>query len=242
MKIEIYKSMEEMGLKEAEHIAEIIQAKKNPLLCIPAGSSAECVFSALVKLYEEGGISFKDVKFVGLDEWCGYYRYEGTCRWMLDNALFKHIDVKEENMRFFNSNPEDREKECAEMEKFIKDNGGIDYLLLGVGMNGHLALNEPGCDIHGKAHSCDLAEKTREVSVKYFDYETQLKYGITLGIENFREARETVVIFNCERKADIFEQFIKSAPTNELPVSLVKEFNNVRVISDLAAASKIYIE
>ena len=63
---------------------------------------------------------------------------------MLDNALFKHIDVKEENMRFFNPNPEDREKECAEIEKFIKDNGGIDCLLLGVGINGQLALNEPG--------------------------------------------------------------------------------------------------
>ena len=56
-------------------------------------------------------------------------------------------------MRFFNSNPEDREKECAEKEKFIKDNGGIDCLLLGVGINGHLALNESGCDIHIRAHS-----------------------------------------------------------------------------------------
>lgn len=87
--------MEVMGLKEAEYIAELIQTKKNPLLCIPAGSSTECVFSALVKLYEEGKVSFKDVKFVGLDEWYDYDRYEGTCRWMLDNALFKHIDVKE---------------------------------------------------------------------------------------------------------------------------------------------------
>ena len=84
---------------------------------------------------------------------------------MLDNALFKHIDVKEENMRFFNSNPEDREKECAEMEKFIKDNGGIDCLLLGMGMNGHLALNEPGCDIHIRAHSCSLAEVHKDSTV-----------------------------------------------------------------------------
>ena len=80
---------------------------------------------------------------------------------MLDNALFKHIDVKEENMRFFNPNSEDREKECAEMEKFIKDNGGIDCLLLGVGINGHLALNEPGYDIHIRAHSCSLARFIR---------------------------------------------------------------------------------
>ena len=161
IKIEIYRSMEVMGLKEAEYFVELIQTKKNPLLCIPAGSSAECVFSALVKLYEEEMVSFKDVKFVGLDEWYDYDRYEGACRWMFDNALFKHIDVKEENMRFSNSNPEDREKECAEMEKFIKDNGGIDCLLLGVGINGHQALNEPGCDIHIRAHSCILARFIR---------------------------------------------------------------------------------
>ena len=84
---------------------------------------------------------------------------------MLDNALFKHTDVKEENMRFFNHNPEDREKECAEMEKFIKDNGGIDCLLLGVGINGHLTLNEPGCDIHIRAHSCSLAEVHNDSTV-----------------------------------------------------------------------------
>ena len=84
---------------------------------------------------------------------------------MLDNALFKHIDVKEENMRFFNPNPEDREKECAEKEKFIKDNGGIDCLLLSVGINGHLALNEPGYDIHIRAHSCSLAEVHKDLTV-----------------------------------------------------------------------------
>ena len=154
-----------MGLKEAEYIVEIIKTKKNPLLCIPACSSAGCVFSALVKLYEEGKVNFKNVKFAGVDEWCGCDRYERTCRWMLDNALFKHIDVKEENMRFFNPNSEDREKECAEMEKFIKDNGGIDCLLLGVGINGHLALNEPGYDIHIRAHSCSLAEVHKDLTV-----------------------------------------------------------------------------
>lgn len=69
-----------MGLKEAEYIVEIIKTKKNPLLCIPACSSAGCVFSALVKLYEEGKVNFKNVKFAGVDEWCGCDRYEGTCR------------------------------------------------------------------------------------------------------------------------------------------------------------------
>ena len=69
-----------MGLKEAEYIVEIIKTKKNPLSCIPAGSSADCVFSALVKLYEEGKVNFKNVKFAGVDERCGYDRYEGTCR------------------------------------------------------------------------------------------------------------------------------------------------------------------
>ena len=59
------------------------------------------------------------------------------------------------------------------MEKFIKDNGGNDYLLLDVGMNGHLALNETGCDKHGRAHSSNRAEKTKEVSAKYFDYPQQ---------------------------------------------------------------------
>lgn len=120
IKIEIYRSMEVMGLKEAEYIVELIQTKMNPLLCIPAGSSAECVFSTLVKLYEEEMVSFKDVKFVGLDEWYDYDRYEGACRWMFDNALFKHIDVKEENMCLFNSNPEIEKKSVLRWKSSLK--------------------------------------------------------------------------------------------------------------------------
>ena len=120
IKIEIYRSMEVMGLKEAEYIVELIQTKMNPPLCIPAGSSAECVFSTLVKLYEEEMVSFKDVKFVGLDEWYDYDRYEGACRWMFDNALFKHIDVKEENMCLFNSNPEIEKKSVLRWKSSLK--------------------------------------------------------------------------------------------------------------------------
>lgn len=111
-------------------------------------------------------------------------------------------------MRMFNSNPADPEKECREIEKYIDDNGKIDYMILGVGMNGHVALNEPGVDLTLGAHVATLANKTREVSSKYFENGTPvtLTRGLTLGYKNIFEAKDLVVILNGAHKAPHCEE------------------------------------
>lgn len=145
-------------------------------------------------------------------------------------------------MRMFNSNPADPEKECREIEKYIDDNGKIDYMILGVGMNGHVALNEPGVDLTLGAHVATLANKTREVSSKYFENGTPvtLTRGLTLGYKNIFEAKDLVVILNGAHKAPIVKKFMETPISNEFPVTNIKRSPIARVVMDQAAASDIY--
>ena len=71
-------------------------------------------------------------------------------------------------MTLFNTDADDLEAECRKIDQVIFDNGGIDFMLLGLGMNGHLGLNEPGADFHNYAHMMGLRDVTKSVSQKYF--------------------------------------------------------------------------
>ena len=240
MFFELYKNAEELGKAEAKHIANLLNTKKDALLCLAAGQSTICVFDFLAEMNKNGEVDFSQVKIVGLDEWNGFAAYEGSAKWILDNSVFSKINVNPQNMRLFDPNPKDSEKECAEIEKYIADNGGIDYILLGVGMNGHVGLNEPGVDFTLGAHVNKLAEKTKEVSVKYFmDGMPPLENGITLGFKNFFEARDIVVILNGAHKAPVVKTFFEHKISNEFPVTAMKTCPKTRIVMDFAAAKDV---
>jgi glucosamine-6-phosphate isomerase len=240
MIVEFYSTLNDLGLAEAKHIARIIKEKKSPLLCLAAGQSCICVFNHLVEMYKRKEVDFSGVKIAGLDEWNGFDSYESTAGWILDTTFFNHVNLDRKNMRMFDPNPADNEQECREAENFIKDNGGIDYLVLGVGMNGHVGFNEPGCDFGAGVHINAIADKTLEVSDKYFKNGIpDLRRGITLGFKNFFEAREIVVAINGEHKASIVKAFFESPVTNQLPVTGMKTCNRTRVILDYAAARNV---
>lgn len=242
MFLEIYKDTKELGDAEARRIAALLRKKPDALLCLAAGQSAICVYERLIEMYRAGEVDFSKTRIVGLDEWCDYPAYEGSARWILDTTFFNGINLDRSRMRMFNSNPADPEKECREIEKYIDDNGEIDYMILGVGMNGHVALNEPGVDLTLGAHVATLADKTREVSSKYFENGTPvtLTRGLTLGYKNIFEAKDLVVILNGAHKAPIVKKFMETPISNEFPVTNIKRSPIARVVMDQAAASDIY--
>jgi len=241
MFIEIYENPAELGMAEAKRIAGLLREKPSALLCVAAGQSTLCVFDRLIEMNRNGEIDFSQAHFVGLDEWCDFPEYEGSASWILDTSIFNMINVNRDNLRLFNPDPADPEEECREIEKYIADNGGIDYIILGVGMNGHVALNEPGVDLSLGAHVAALADKTIEVSAKYFTSGVvPVTRGLTLGFRNILEARDIAVIFNGEHKAPIVKGFMETPISNEYPVTNMKKCGNARIVMDLSAAGDIY--
>ena len=227
MKQIIYNNYTELSVKTAERIATIISEKPDALLCFPAGETSVGTFKHLIELNQKGVISFKKCKIVGLDEWAniGAMKSE-NCFSFLKKHLFDHIDYSEENLCFFDGESSDLKHECVKTDDFIKKNGPIDMMLLGVGMNGHLGLNEPGTSFDLYSHIVNLDETTKIVGQKYFSGKVTLSKGITLGIKYVLEAQTVILQLNGNRKAEVVKRLIESEVSPGFPASVIKSHLN----------------
>jgi len=218
-------------------ICEIVRNNKEALLCLAAGHTSLKLFDLLKKSDEEGRIDFSHIKIVGLDEWVGFSGTDdGSCENFLRKHLFDHIGLQETNMRLFDGKADDLVAECASVSNFIIENHGIDYMLLGVGMNGHLGLNEPGVQADSVARVVDLDTVTQEVAAKYFKEKPELTRGVTLGISDIKAAKVVQVLVTGARKKEIVKRIIVTDETSEVPATLIKNEKNVSFLVDRSAA------
>jgi galactosamine-6-phosphate isomerase len=126
--------------------------------------------------------------------------------------------------------------ECRDMDTFVRASGGIDLMVVGVGMNGHIGFNEPGVSWTLSSHVIGLDEKTQTVGQKYFTEPTTLKQGITLGLQHFMDAKKALVLANGPRKADIMRRVLHDGVSSDVPASIVHQHAHGIVMLDRAAA------
>lgn len=221
----------------ADTLASIIKHKPDALICLAAGHTSLEFFDMLVKYNKEENADFSRVKAVGLDEWAGLSGTDdGSCDNFMRRNLYSRVNIREENIRLFNGKARDLRQECRDIDKFIEHNNGIDYMFLGLGMNGHLALNEPGVDPESTSHVMPLDSVTRQVAVKYFDEMPEISRGITLGIKNILGSRRIQVLITGRRKREIVKRIFSSEVTNMLPATLLFGHSNAEFILDALAA------
>lgn len=233
MKIEVYKNYDEMSRAAADLIADYVRRHPTALLCLPSGDTPTRIFEFLKQDYLDGKVSFKDCTFVGLDEWAGMDQAdESSCRHYMDQHLFEPLDIKPDRVHFFNGTSSDLQQECFRINGFISENGPVDLMMVGLGLNGHIGLNEPGVDFDLYAHISDLEEKTKSSAQKYFKEKTQLTHGITLGPRHFLEAKVAVLIASGAAKAEIVARSLEGAIGNDVPASIIQRHPNSYVFLD----------
>lgn len=235
----IYRNYDELSEETAKLIAQIIRAKPDALLCFPAGETSFGTFKELVKMHLSREADFSKCKIVGLDEWvqAGEMKTE-NCFHFLKKHLFDPIGFKSENMCFFDGEASNLQDECFLSDQFIKTNGGIDMMLLGLGMNGHIGLNEPGTDFDAYSHVVELDELTRNVAQKYFSSKTSLSQGITLGMKHVMESRTVILQVSGQKKSAILKRLLETKITNDFPASLVKQHPNAYLLLDSDASQR----
>lgn len=239
MKIIRCKDYSELSILTAGKICEIINNKPDALLCFPAGETSIGTFEELIRMEEAQKVSFKKTKIVGLDEWVGLGSLKSeNCFSFLKKHFFDHIDYSKERFCFFNGEAKDLEEECRRTDSFIKDNGPIDMILLGAGMNGHLGLNEPGTAFDLYSHIVELDNTTKTVGQKYFSKSVKLTRGITLGLRHILEAETAILQLSGSRKVPVATRLLNEEPSTTFPAFALKLHKNSYLFIDGDAAGK----
>ena len=238
MNLRILSDYSTLSRATADLIAAYLKAKPKSLICLASGHTPKGVFECLVGDVASNRISLDECTFISLDEWLGMPASQpGSCRDMMDKDLFRPLGIDPSHIIFFNGMAADPEHEIAVMNEVIERAGGLDIMLVGVGTNGHIAMNEPGTAFNIHAHISTLTEETKEVGQKYFETNTNLGQGLTLGLGHFREARLPILVAAGESKQRIMKKVLMSAPGEDLPASIVHLMPGAYVMLDKDAFS-----
>ncbi len=237
MKILIDDTYEAMSKRVANDVINIMRTAPKPLFCAASGDSPKGLYKELAHQNNASSIDISNWYFLGLDEWIGLdANDEGSCRYMLNKDLFHPLHVKDEMICCFNGKTTDTTKECDRIETFIQQHNGIDVAILGLGMNGHIGLNEPGTSLSLRSHISDIAETTKTVGQKYFSKPQTLTKGITLGLATLMDAKHLFLIVSGEKKASILKQALQHEATEAIPATLIRDHPGFVVYADKDAA------
>ena len=178
--------------------------------------------------------------FVGLDEWMGMNGTdEGSCRYHLDKQLFHRLKIKESQICFFDGRAKDPELECERVENYISRQGGIDIAIIGLGLNGHVGMNEPGTSPKLRSHVTAIDATTQQSAQKYFKEPRPVTHGLTLGIADLMDAKHIILLVSGEKKAGIARQILEEEISEQLPATVLRSHPGLRIYLDSAAAKEI---
>lgn len=239
MKIYVFQTEKELDDYVGEHLSSFIQAHSHPVIGFATGSTPLGIYDYLINSYQSGRTDFSKVIAFNLDEYVGVGRnHPRSFATAMKNYLFNKINIKEENIHSLNGAAEDMTQECNRYEKEI-DAHPIDIQLLGIGMDGHIAYNEPGSPFDGGCHVVDLHQESIQSSLDYgFDRLDDVpRQGVTQGIHTIMKAKQLIMIAKGEKKAALVERMLKGEVSVAFPSSIIQRHNNVIVVLDEAAAS-----
>ena len=238
MKLKRFKNYQELSGFAAGDIANSIRNKPSLVLCLASGDTPKLTVDLLVKKLKEEKIDHSKITFIGLDEWVGLPPTNtGSCKYFFQNNLIGPLGLKPSQYFLFDALAADLTNECVKMDQFIKEKKGIDIMLVGIGMNGHIGFNEPGASFNNLSHVIELDEITKSVGQKYFKEKMELGKGITLGFKHLLDSRKVFLMANGTKKAEVIKKTVEGPVTEDFPASIMQKHDNGFVIVDEEAAS-----
>ncbi|MBP3338528.1 MAG: glucosamine-6-phosphate deaminase [Lachnospiraceae bacterium] len=233
------KNYEELSKKAADIIGSLVVLKPNAVLGLATGSTPVGTYKQLIKGYEEGTYDFSQIKSVNLDEYKGLPGdHDQSYRYFMNTNLFDHINIDKNNTNVPKGIVDDGEAECERYNQLIKDLGGIDLQLLGIGGNAHIGFNEP-CDEFVKGtHLVTLEEGTREANARFFSSIDEVPtQAYTMGIQNIMSAKKVLLLANGKAKAQAVYDTCFGPVKPQVPASILQLHEDCIVIADEDALS-----
>lgn len=243
----IFNSSLEGSKMVAQEIAELIRSKQSKnescVLGLATGSSPIKVYEELVRMHKEDGLSFNNVVSFNLDE---YYPMTKENRqsyhYFMHQYLFNHIDIKPENVNIPDGTVvlEELNQYCVDYEMKIKEAGGLDFQLLGIGRTGHVGFNEPGSHINSGTRIITLDHITRvDASSDFNGIDNVPKRAITMGVSTILRSKRIVLMAWGQNKAAIIKRTIQGDISSEVPATFLQNHSNATFVLDQFSASEL---
>ena len=243
----IFQDSNEASIQVAHEIAALIKKrqgqKRNCVLGLATGSSPIRVYEELVRMHKEEGLSFKNVITFNLDE---YLPMEPnniqSYFYFMHEHLFNHVDIPEKNIHIPDGTVSNEETTayCLSYERKIKENGGLDFQLLGIGRTGHIGFNEPGSHFNSGTRVITLDHITRvDAAPSFLGIDNVPRKAITMGISTVRKAKRIVLLGWGQNKANIIKKTIEGEISSHVPATYLQEHDNCTFVLDTGAGSEL---
>lgn len=240
----VFSNSEEASVCVAHEIAELIKNKKQKnelcVLGLATGSSPIKVYQELVRMHQEEGLSFSNVVVFNLDEYFPMDKNSiHSYHYFMHQHLFNHIDISPENINIPDGSIslENLHQYCIDYDLKIKELGGLDFQLLGIGRTGHVGFNEPGSHYNSGTRSITLDHVTRmDAAPTFLGIENVPKKAITMGVGTVKKAKRIVLLAWGHNKASVIKKAIEGEVTAEVPATYLQGHNNTTfVLNDESA-------
>ena len=242
MQIIIVDDKQQVAITAAKWVAKNIHKKVNPVLGLAAGSTPIPLYQQLIKMYQAGLISFKNITSFNLDEYLGLStKSKQSYRHFMNINLFNYIDIEKSKTHFPTCDQgQDARSQGLLYEDKIQRAGGVGLQVLGIGTNGHIGFNEPKSSLDSRTRVAALTQQTLADNSRLFKQdEFQPSFAMTMGIATILDARCILLMATGKNKAQAVNSMINGSLSTQCPASALQQHKNTVIVLDKAAASML---
>jgi galactosamine-6-phosphate isomerase len=234
--IQVADSYEEMGRWAEQLIAAELKRRPDLILCASAGGTPTRLYELMAARFRRQPRLFEKMRVLQIDEWGGLAsRHPATCESDLRAKLLEPLRVEKARYTGFRSQTKDPESECRRIGEWLDQNGPIDICILGLGLNGHVAMNEPAEALVARAHVARLTRSSLNHPMLK-QSKTKPRYGLTIGMRDILCSRTILLLVNGTHKQAPFRRLLQPSITTRFPASFVWLHPQTLILCDRAAA------
>lgn len=236
----IFPDYDAMSGAAADAVASVLRDRPDAVFMVPTGTTPLGMYRRLVAMHESEGLSFAGAAFFNLDEYLGLPPdHPASYHVYMQENFYGLVDVDPSRVHVPDGAATVPEEECERYERMIREAGGVDLCVLGIGRNGHIGFNEPGASFASRTRVVQLAESTRKVNATDFEDDRSPECAISVGMATISEARKVLLLASGENKARAVAAALEGEVSEEVPASALRNHPDAQFLVDRDAASEL---
>ena len=242
MRVIVESDSETVARSAAVFVAALVRKKPTCVLGLATGGTPLGLYRELIRLHREEGLDFSRVTSFNLDEYVGLPpTHPQSYRYFMKSNFFDHINIDQRNTHVPDGRAEDFEEHAEEYERRIKEEGGIDLQVLGIGSDGHIAFNEPGSSLGSRTRLKTLTSETVRDNARFFDKPEEVpRLALTMGVGTILESRRCLLLACGKHKAEAIRATIEGPVTAQTTASALQLHRDVVAVVDEEAATNLW--